>query len=497
MADDDLQRMTAKRQIARLIGGASLPVYVLSETDQIVFANDALGELLQRDPDSLIGLVCSHAIPVDDSREAHLASLLGLPSNANRHLASIQPLPPIELNASEAFSMALGDGGKAAWIRISIPLDSNPIPTMLCVLKTDREDMRLLVDSLPDAAMQRSLVASGPPALSDTRMWFLKGDSPELVRTFRQLEAAAESQHPVRLIGPRSGPLLEIATAIAQRRMHGGAHSQARCSIHTIECHLMDRDLMRSMFEMIEEQSRSTDLPALSSTVILNHLDQLPQALIPDLVKQANKCTWRMLAISSLDNLALRAPSDSLWGVFCARLDTHLVQVAPLSRRLSDIEVLISSWLESHARASREAKKFRWSREFSDAMMAYAWPGDCREFSETMEHAIRTCTDQYLTERDLPASLRTFPSQAQRAAPEGGIALDQLLEDIERQLICKANERFPRNRAAAAKLLGISRSRLLRRMQHWGLESSEKVSAEADDQPIFEEINDDAMGEDS
>ena len=80
--------------------------------------------------------------------------------------------------------------------------------------------------------------------------------------------------------------------------------------------------------------------------------------------------------------------------------------------------------------------------------------------------------------------------------------LDETLEDFERSVLQKAIDAFPRNRAAAARHLGISRTRLLRRLAQLGLEASAAATEIADasstsedtsqthDQPIFEEISD-------
>jgi DNA-binding NtrC family response regulator len=72
---------------------------------------------------------------------------------------------------------------------------------------------------------------------------------------------------------------------------------------------------------------------------------------------------------------------------------------------------------------------------------------------------------------------------------EHPIELDRVLEQLERDLILRALERKKSNRTAAAQLLGISRARLLRKLQQWGLGASESTSEIEDDSPIFEEVD--------
>jgi transcriptional regulator with PAS, ATPase and Fis domain len=123
-----------------------------------------------------------------------------------------------------------------------------------------------------------------------------------------------------------------------------------------------------------------------------------------------------------------------------------------------------------------------------DALLAYSWPGDIDELDQALVHATRTATQGVLEESHLPISLRTYPSHIERPVAPDPIDLDQVLERLERMLIERAISLHPRNNTAAAKSLGISRARLLRRMQQWGLGSQPAASPESDE-VIFEELD--------
>jgi DNA-binding NtrC family response regulator len=77
---------------------------------------------------------------------------------------------------------------------------------------------------------------------------------------------------------------------------------------------------------------------------------------------------------------------------------------------------------------------------------------------------------------DLPDRL----DQADRAAhvstsSSHSLGLDQQLESVERQSIQRSLERAKGNKSRAAKLLGISRARLIRRLGQLGLNDSDSV----------------------
>jgi DNA-binding NtrC family response regulator len=153
-------------------------------------------------------------------------------------------------------------------------------------------------------------------------------------------------------------------------------------------------------------------------------------------------------------------------------------------------------------------------------LLAYAWPLDAEEFDQALNESIRRChsealradppsderrdqeqehrdleqaiktQERLLDETHLPISLRTFPSHIERLSPPEPIVLDDELKSYERKLIERALRDHPRNNTAAAKALGISRARLLRRMQQWGLGSPQSTTRPTD-QVVFEEVESD------
>jgi hypothetical protein len=517
MAEDDAQRATAKRQIARLIGGAALPVYVLSESGHIVFANEALGQLVGCDPDALIGWDCSSILPVCPELIARQAAWLSVPAeawNLQVHVHSLGPFPtrphptrpvttgpipaggPSVAGRSDAEGGILGGNDSVAegtsWVRVCIPLEAAPQPTLLCFLKVDAGDVQALSQIESQSRVLRSFQEVYPLLTDDTRLWFLRGESVGLDRTRAQLQAAISGTGRVHVRGLPSTPRLEIAETIAFRRESANpASPRPRGETVTVECRLMDRDLLKSMLEVIEEKHARISHTPSKCHVILHGLDELAAELIPYLAHSPALQASSVIATSAVADLALLHARDPDWQSFAGTLDAHVVNLIPLRDRAADIEILISSWIHAHASDGNSKIRWRWSREFLDAMTAYPWPGDFAEFSEALRESIASSSDGLLTAQNLPRSIRTFPSQTRRPVADAGIELDATLEGIERQLIQRALERCPRNRAAAAKLLGISRARLLRRLEQWGLENSKGTEAREEDVPVFEEIVED------
>jgi DNA-binding protein Fis len=528
MTEEDGQRTISKRQIARLIGGADYPAYVLSESGQIVFANDALGKLLQCDPDALIGWECgvqrpdasdarrfANGLPGNDrpDRAAVLGRWLSPFSNADPRLAGIQrdrlplPLPtpsePTEPNIAvdasweavlEPISSDEYDAvtSKARshedWVRISIPLDRGETPLVLVFLKPDRGDIEGIragwaASPIKHAAIERWLAA---PSLDD--LWFLQGSSAAATSMRNQIMVACSGHHSLCTHGVEGSPAMVVANTIFRERSRSHASSDTAPAVRrtiTIDCRLIDRELLQSLFDWIDDESRHGQVP----TVIVDRIELLPPELRQPLARKQQSGGWEIIATTHSADLFASSQDLSAWSQFLAKLRSQSLELTPLSDRLGDTESLIAAWLERCPATEKKPNHWTWTREFLEAMQAYSWPGDCDEFDSSMRHACASSQGSLLRDSHLPISLRTFPSHMAREKLIEPVVLDDLLEQFEKELIQRATQRFPRNRTAAAKLLGVSRARLLRRLQQWGMESTESERPAAQDEVIFEEFD--------
>jgi DNA-binding NtrC family response regulator len=248
---------------------------------------------------------------------------------------------------------------------------------------------------------------------------------------------------------------------------------------------LIDRDLLQSLFDWIDDESRHGQVP----TVIVDRIESLPPELRQPLARKQQSGGWQVIATTRSADLFSSHQDLSAWSQFLGKLQSQSLELTPLSDRLGDIESLIAAWLGRCPASEKKPNHWTWTREFLEAMQAYSWPGDCDEFDGAMRHACECSEEGVLRDSHLPISLRTFPSHMAREKRVEPVVLDELLEQFEKELIQRAMQRFPRNRTAAAKLLGISRARLLRRLQQWGMESVESERPAAQDEVIFEEFD--------
>jgi len=137
------------------------------------------------------------------------------------------------------------------------------------------------------------------------------------------------------------------------------------------------------------------------------------------------------------------------------RLNVLHLELPPVRERIEDLPALIACFQRRAAeRLGLEALP-RFSREVLALLSKHAWPGNLRELENVVEVASAVSSGPEIRVEHLPPYLR-----------EGGTALVPArtgipsLRDMERQVVRDVLERVNHNKSKAARILGISRSRL-------------------------------------
>ena len=146
------------------------------------------------------------------------------------------------------------------------------------------------------------------------------------------------------------------------------------------------------------------------------------------------------------------------------RLSVVNLELPPLRDRRSDIPGLIHSFIAEFAREN-ERDVAGIAPDALAELVAYPWPGNIRELRNCIECMVVLARDKILRKSDIPEAVRNHenpvPPGSAVPASEPGI---ETFENSERKLIEKALAECNGNRTQAAKLLGISRRTLHRRL---------------------------------
>jgi len=128
---------------------------------------------------------------------------------------------------------------------------------------------------------------------------------------------------------------------------------------------------------------------------------------------------------------------------------------------------LIAHFLEKHGkRFGRSACTI--SPEAIALLRRHTWPGNVRELENAIERALVLGRDDVIWPHDLPDTLHGAPAPA---AGRGGREAGPLsLAAMEREHIVRTLRAADGNKAAAARLLGIDRKTLYRKLEEYGID---------------------------
>jgi len=143
------------------------------------------------------------------------------------------------------------------------------------------------------------------------------------------------------------------------------------------------------------------------------------------------------------------------------RINTIEIQVPPLRERTDDIEPLAQHFLKEFARKYQRPVSGL-SAALVKEMLRYPWPGNVRELQHAVERAVIMAQGEKLQPEDF------FFRQA--GSDERDIDLPTMnLDDMEKQLIMKALQKYHGNITEAAQELGLTRASLYRRLEKYHL----------------------------
>jgi DNA-binding NtrC family response regulator len=144
------------------------------------------------------------------------------------------------------------------------------------------------------------------------------------------------------------------------------------------------------------------------------------------------------------------------------RLNVIRIALPPLRQRPEDIPMLVEHFMGKFAaQANRKIEGIE--QDALAALMNYRWPGNVRELEHTIERAALLGKGSNLSLRDLPLPLLEHDDDAVTEAA----AKSYTLRDLERQYIMRVMETTNGNKTEAARILGVDRTTLYRKLEEY------------------------------
>ena len=360
--------------------------------------------------------------------------------------------------------------------------------------------MKMIVDSALKAAAELKSAAPTKPALTvEQYRDDIVGQSEAMQSVFKMVGRVAMSDAPVLVTG-ESGCGKELVA----RAIHTYSE-RSKKSLLAINCAAIPENLLES--ELFGHEKGSFTGAATQrigrfeqcngGTLFLDEIGEMPLAVQSKLLRVLQegefsrvggnttiKSNVRIVAATNR-NLEQAIAKKEFREDLYYRLNVVGIHLPPLRARVEDVRLLAEYFLSRIAQ-QQHRPLLQLSEEAIRVMESYPWPGNVRELQNTLQRAVVLATSDVLLPKDLPLGQVTAgaegvdPSVVPVALTVGEAASAlfdalnreggdrELLPWVEEDFTRRAMELTKNNQVKAAKLLGITRATLRKRLERIG-----------------------------
>jgi two-component system response regulator AtoC len=413
----------------------------------VPFSNgaDALAALTEHDVDVVV-------------TDLNMKGMTGL-ELCQRIVAERPDLPVIVLTAFGSFETAVGAIRAGAYDFVTKPVE---IEAIAIAVRRAAEHRQLH----GEVKRLREVVAS-------TRgRGNLIGASPAMQRVYELIEQVSAADATVLITGETG-----VGKASVAREIHDRSRRK-QAPFVALDCAAVPEAMLESeLFGHVK--GPGVFQRAHGGTVFLDEIDELPLALQPKLLRAVQDRKVRGVGVeeeTSVDVRLVAATNGNLDEMvedkrfredLYYRINVIHIALPPLRARGGDVLLLAQHMVRHHA-AVLDKKVIGLSPAAAERLISYDWPGNVRELGNCIERAVALAHFEEIQVEDLPDKIR---KQNHRTQALSGSDLPELLtlEEVERRHVLRVLEACNGNRTDAAKILGLDRKTLYRKLLRWGV----------------------------
>ena len=424
----------------------------------------------------------------------------------------------LEYLAKESFDVAITDikmpGADGFEILNHI---RNNIPSTEIIMITGFGDIQLAVRAMREGASDFftkpvDMVDLGTAFERIERIFTLRHERDHAQAQLNQLRTEARERHGLNALIGQSPPVqqvknliekiaqTEITSVLVQGETGTGKDVAARaihhesnrtsCPFVAVDCTAIPDNLFESEFYGHEKgafsDARETHKgyfeQAHTGTLFLDEIGDMPQDMQVRLLRTLEERQIRRVSGSHeipVDVRVISATNQDLEAAISTgrfredlyhRINTLVINLAPLRERAGDIQLLAKHYLDLYVREVRKPIR-DFSPEAWARLQEHPFLGNVRELKNTVERAVILCQSDQIKPENLQFSALTIPTTTPLNKSEVDTVLQALpdtaleLNGAEAQIIREALRRCNWNKGKTANLLGLSRYSLRRRMK--------------------------------
>jgi len=311
------------------------------------------------------------------------------------------------------------------------------------------------------------------------RFGALLGASPAMRRLYDLLDRIVDSNATVLITGETGTGKELVARALHDRnKRRTGPFVAVSCA--ALPEPLLESELfghVRGAFTDAHATRKGLLFQASGGTLFLDEIGELPLALQPKLLRALQMRVARpvggleelpfevrLVAATNRDLEAAieeRRFREDLY----FRINVVSVEVPPLRSRGGDVLLLAQHFIERYAAQAGKVVTGI-APAAAERLLAYGWPGNVRELENCIERAIAVTQGDTIAVEDLPAKIREFQRSHVIVTSDDPTELPPL-EEVERRYILRVLEAVGGSKALAARVLGIGRKTLYRKLEQY------------------------------
>jgi DNA-binding NtrC family response regulator len=345
----------------------------------------------------------------------------------------------------------------------------------------DVEALALALDRAIQHRTLRDEVKRLRRAVDESRRFgALLGTSPAMRRVYDLLDRIGDSNATVLVTGETGTGKELVARALHERgRRRAGAFVAVNCA--ALPEPLLESELfghVRGAFTDAHAARKGLFMQATGGTLFLDEIGELPSALQAKLLRALQTRKVRpvggndevpfdvRLIVATNRDLDSAVDEGRFREDLFFRVNVIQVEMPALRVRGGDILLIAQHFIERYA-AQAEKRVVGLAPECAERLLAYVWPGNVRELENCIERAIALTRGETIGIGDLPEKIRGFRRSHVLVSSDDPSELPPL-EEVERRYILRVMEAVGGNKTLAARVLGMGRKTLYRKLEQYG-----------------------------
>jgi DNA-binding NtrC family response regulator len=326
---------------------------------------------------------------------------------------------------------------------------------------------------------------------------YIPGESPQMKEIYEIVQRVAQSDTTTILIQGESGTGKEMIATMIHRYSSRRDQPFLEVNCASLPEELLESELFgheKGAFTDAKNQKVGLLELANKGTLFLDEIGEMSLTIQVKVLRVLERMTFRRVGGTKDIKVSVRIISATNSDLESAvqrkafredlyyRLKVVPVFIPPLRERKEDVHLLLKHFLNHFNKQFN--KNFGEVEDAAyDVILNYPWPGNIRELKNMVERVVLLEDDTVLRVGHIPLSIRQGTAPAQelsavrrieaalsRPFPDDGMAFEELMDGVERELIGKAMREAGGNQSRAARSLRLNRDKIRYRLKNLNME---------------------------